>query len=265
MPFVLPELVIKEEKPEKVICLICGSLLSDLQSLRRHQKRKHPNHAPYNKYECAVCALTTNSIKSLQTHMDIQHKCSQPQCCFYCNKFFLDKNLFMKHMNRMHGLPMSHLTNEQTDRESYIKPTHTAFGGALKSYDIEVGDYEIDLLSLMRSKQPEIDDIIQLNTQHAQQKVMFIATIQLIKPSDQIEVNNQPDRTNFYAATRMHTVDFSGLSNDEFIGMVEQMLISLTNFASHGSGWTVDRISHLEIRFSKTKPIVKCSSVLKTF
>ena len=117
----------------------------------------------------------------------------------------------------------------------------------------------------MRSKQPEIDDIIQLNTQHAQQKVMFIATIQLIKPSDQIEVNNQPDRTNFYAATRMHTVDFSGLSNDEFIGMVEQMLISLTNFASHGSGWTVDRISHLEIRFSKTKPIVKCSSVLKTF
>ena len=38
MPPVLPELVIKEEKPEKVKCLICGSLLSDLQSLRRHQK-----------------------------------------------------------------------------------------------------------------------------------------------------------------------------------------------------------------------------------
>ena len=63
----------------------------------------------------------------------------------------------------------------------------------------------------------------------------------------------------------MHTIDFSGLSNDEFLGMVEQMLISLTNFASHGSGWTVDIISHLVIRFSKTKPIVIYSSVLKLF
>ena len=140
-------------------------------------------------------------------------------------------------MNRVHGLPV-HMKTEETDLESKSNPTHRAFDGALKSYEVEVGDYEIDLLSFMRSKQPEIDDIIQLNTQNSQQKVMFVATIQLVKPSGQVELNSQPDRTNFYAATRMHTVDFSGLSNDEFIEMVEQMLISLANFASHGSGYS---------------------------
>ena len=58
---------------------------------------------------------------------------------------------------------------------------------------------------------------------------MFKATIQLVKPSDQIEMNNQPYRANFYAASRMHTVDFFGPSINELIGMVEQMLISLNN------------------------------------
>ena len=83
-----------------------------------------------------------------------------------------------------------------------------------------MNDHELDLQSFMRSKQPEIDDIISLNTQHSQQKVRFIAMLQLVKVSDQDENSSQPDRTNFFAASRYHVVDFGGLSNEEFMHMV---------------------------------------------
>ena len=53
----------------------------------------------------------------------------------------------------------------------------------------------------------------------------------------------------------MQRVDSTGLSKSCFAGMIEQMLLSLNNFASHGSGWTVDRIENVELRFVKSKPI----------
>ena len=213
MPSVLSKIKIHEDKPKKVKCIICGAKLSNFRSLRRHQKTQHQNYAPHTFYECAPCGWTTSQIKKLQTHMDIQHECSQPKYCFYCNKFFVEKIKYMDHMNRMHGLPLTWVSNTEADYESYIKPSERAFHGKLKSYDLEVNDHELDLQSFMRSKQPEIDDIISLNTQNSQQKVRFIAMLQLVKVSDQDENSSQPDRTNFFAASRNHVVDFGGLSN----------------------------------------------------
>ena len=57
----------------------------------------------------------------------------------------------------------------------------------------------------------------------------------------------------------MQRVDFTGLSKPCFAGMVEQMLLSLNNFASHGSGWTVDSIENIELRFARSKPIAASS------
>ena len=57
----------------------------------------------------------------------------------------------------------------------------------------------------------------------------------------------------------MQRLDFTGLSKSCFAGMVEQMLLSLNHFASHGSGWSVDSIDNVELRFVKTKPIVASS------
>ena len=45
------------------------------------------------------------------------------------------------------------------------------------------------------------------------------------------------------------------MTDKSFHSMVEQMLLSLNNFASHGSGWTLDRIENIEVRLVKNKPI----------
>ena len=44
-----------------------------------------------------------------------------------------------------------------------------------------------------------------------------------------------------------------------FSGKVEQKLLSLNNFASHGNSWTVDSIENIELRFPRSKPIAASS------
>ena len=56
-------------------------------------------------------------------------------------------------------------------------------------------------------------------------------------------------------------MDFGGLADKTSHAMVEQLLLALNNFASHGSGWTLHQIVNLEIRLAKAKPI-RASSYL---
>ena len=57
------------------------------------------------------------------------------------------------------------------DTMSGIHPKERAFNGAFKSYAIDVGAGEIDLLSVMRAKRSEFDNIVRLNTQLEPKKV----------------------------------------------------------------------------------------------
>ena len=129
----------------------------------------------------------------------------------------------------------------------------------LKTYDFPVGANEIDLLSFMRSKRAEIDNIVELNTQNHAQKIQFCVMVQLTKPSSDENINSRPDRIKIYINSKMQRIGFVGLTNNSFAEMVEQMLISLNNFASHGSGWTVDNIENVEIRLVRSKPIAASS------
>ena len=255
MPSVLSKISSRCEEDTRVTCHICGAKLSCYRSLRRHRQTMHPNWAAFNQYTCESCCYMTNSITKLNTHMDIQHQCSHPKCCFYCNKFFVNPIAYLDHMHRAHELPVHNMADFQIDKESHLMPTERAFDGVLKIYDFDVGGYEVDLFSYMRSKQPDIDNLIQLNTQDGPRKLMFVARIRLIQPSKDQVVSSQPDAIVFYAATKQHKVDFGGLSNEEFMEMVEQMLRALASFSFHGSGWLVDCILSLEMRFAKIQPV----------
>ena len=63
----------------------------------------------------------------------------------------------------------------------------------------------------------------------------------------------------FFVNSKMQRVDFIGLSKPFFSGRVEQMLLALNNFASYGSGWTVDGIDNVEVRCVRIKPIAATS------
>ena len=117
----------------------------------------------------------------------------------------------------------------------------------------------MNLISFTRSKRDEIENVVQLHTQTHAQKLQYSALVQITKPSTDENVSSQPDRIKININSKTQRVDCTGLSNSCLAGMVEHMLLALNNFASHGSGWTVDRIENIELKLARSKPILASS------
>ena len=111
----------------------------------------------------------------------------------------------------------------------------------------------------MRIKRDEIENNVPIITHNHAQKLHFSALVQLTKLSTDENTTSQPDQIKTFINSKKQRVDFTGLSKPFFAGMVEQMLRSLENFACHGSGWTVDSIENIELRFARSKPIAATS------
>ena len=140
-------------------CTICQKKLADKRSLRRHMTTVHKQYVQTSRFECDECAFAHEKVIELETHMIQQHNSKHPRYCLYCNKFYVDNLKYMEHMNKNHGLPVWNADLENNP-SSGILPSEQAFGGVLKTYDIPVGEHEIDLLSFMRSKRDEIENVV---------------------------------------------------------------------------------------------------------
>ena len=99
-----------------------------------------------------------------------EHLSVNPLYCLYCNNLFVGDSADMEHMNKIHSLPVWNADTEK-DEEARTLATEQIFGGVLKIYDIPVGSHEIDMLIFMRSKQQEIDNIIQHSGKAAKSSV----------------------------------------------------------------------------------------------
>ena len=53
----------------------------------------------------------------------------------------------------------------------------------------------------------------------------------------------------------MVRVNYGGLEQGQYIEMIEHMLNSINCFASHGSGWIIERVSKVTINFAKLSPM----------
>ena len=195
--------------------------------------------------------------------MTVQLEATSPQYCIYCQKCFPRDADYLEHMKTFHGLP-DWSVDVNNLQDSGIISSERAIGDTLKVYEITVGSRDVDLLHVMQLKRREIENIINISVQQHSQKVQFNSSvIDLVKPmkTDDDLSSSQPDRISIHVASKMERVDFGGLADKTFHVMVEQMLLALNNFASHGSGWTLNQIVNIEIRLAKAKPI-RASSYL---
>ena len=240
-----------------IVCDICHKKLSDKRSLRRHGKTNHKIYAPRNSFERHDCGYETHSLYEMRGHVTVQHGQTNPRYCLYCNKIVSRDLDSMEHMNNDHGLPT---WNVDADTISENGPVGKAFGNSMREYEVKVGVREIDLLHAMQVKSEEIKNIVRISVQKSPQKIQFGAVIQLRKPiEDSEDLSEESHKTTIHVQSKMKRVDFGGIADENFHQMVEQMLLSLNSFASHGSGWTLDQIIKIEIYTAKSKPIAGSS------
>ena len=234
-------------------CTVCDKEFSAKRSLRRHKQAVHKQYIKNNSFVCHECGYERSRVIELENHMRENHLSFRHPCCLYCNNFFVDDSLYIEHMNKVHGLPVW-TAGAKIDQSEENVATEKAFDGVLKICNISADNNDIDLLSFMRSQQNNIQKALRLNTQFQPQKVQFCATIELTKPVEEVSPKTSVDHITIFANSKSQWVDFSGLSNECFSEITEQMMLALNNFSSHGSCWSFNQVKNVELRLAITKP-----------
>ena len=128
----------------------------------------------------------------------------------------------------------------------------SAFGGTVQTYFLEAnGDH--DFLPFMVDQKQLIDEFIEEAVQAEPKKVQLSARVKLGKPA--LGDEDAADLT-IHVNSKMETV-YHGerLPEDAFFTMLDQILSSLFNFTSHGSGWMLKDINGLYVKLVSYVPV----------
>ena len=85
-----------------------------------------------------------------------------------------------------------------------------------------------------------IDDLIFDHVQRGSVKMQLTVEVSMIKHINGEE--EKSDKIMLYLNTDMVRVDYGGLERRHFVEMIEHMLNTINRFASHGSGWLIEKI-----------------------
>ena len=262
-------------------CHLCDAVLGSAKNLRRHKKTVDNLHAPIAavKVKCDDCLEEFSSVAETIQHIEIDHGKSANKHCAICRTVFMSLEKYQSHMNNLHGLPVwdpdagststgggggsnetiaiegSSTTRVPQSTRSILTESQTAFNGNLKKCQLNFDENEIDLLDFMMRNKEVIDDFIFEHSQNGSIKVQFSVEVSLMKhPTVENDEEPNVEKITLFLNTEMVRVNYGGLEQGQYIEMIEHMLNSINCFASHGSGWIIERISKVTINFAKLSP-----------
>ena len=171
-------------------------------------------------------------------------------CCGSCHLGFNDSHLYAQHMNSVHSLPVF-----GEDFEPRETPKKSALNGLLRTFETTDADEARDLETFMRAQKPRIDSLINEQLCHGPQKAQLCAKLQLINYHYDQPDNAEGERIEIYANSLMTPVYANGLKIAAYWGMVEKMMSVLTTFASMGSGWVLEKVLKVDVKFARFRRI----------
>ena len=138
-------------------------------------------------------------------------------------------------------------------------PTESAFRGKLRRYELSVREDELDLMNVIMRNKEEIDALIDERVQEGPCKFQLHLNVSMIKfSSDTNETGDGElchEKTMLYLNSKMINVFFNGIEKATYLESIEHMVNDINMFASHGSGWIVERIEKLAVSFAAFSPI----------
>ena len=202
-------------------------------------------------YICGHCELEDKSLRVIWEHVVEHHKTidetEERRICHYDMNVFQNDRAYAAHMRNEHGLPAWDLSREIL---TSIQP-ETALDGAVRTYDIVPMETEVDLLALFVTKRDDIEERILQNTMCEAHKAQLSAEVTLEKE----KADGTEEVITIFANCKMLAVDIQGWTHDQFYDCVDQMLSTVYQYASHGSGWRIRRLDKIVLKLVKSAPI----------
>ena len=198
-------------------CRYCNSVLSFRGNRSRHETKFHPDQMKLPIYHCSLSEFISRKMCEVEQHMRTERS-RFTNCCRTFHLGFNSWHFYAQHARSVHSIPVFGAEFQPTQ-----PPNHSAFNGSLQSYSIEPTDDEMvlarDLQAFMKFKQERIQELIDQKLSAGPQKVQFSAELQL--PKQFREPDEDDERITIFANSLMTPVYAEGLSNDNFVEMME--------------------------------------------
>ena len=251
------------KNPAKHKCNFCPILFTFKTNRTRHERNFQAMEKSIPIYRCNDCPFTSLLLSSLEQHFISTHE-SIANLCEYYNLGFAYNNELNNRMITLHSLFVATSNNTaSTSKNEAIAPNmnvkdielyESAFNGTLKIFLIP-GDDSVDILEFLLKHKEQIQNLILVNGFQWPEKVQFLLNLSLEKPSviNDKDLNNptQNELVDIYVNSLMVPIPADGLADGTFYEMVDRMQSVLHSFASHGSGWVLQQVVRLFIKFGK--------------
>ena len=100
----------------------------------------------------------------------------------------------------------------------------------------------------MTDVRPQIDQLVSENVNRTSQKMQLVLRTELSKPTN-------GEETELFLRSHMVPVYGNTLPQNDFLAAVDKMINTLFTFTASGSGWILDKIIELDIKFATFNPI----------
>ena len=100
---------------------------------------------------------------------------------------------------------------------------------------------EVDLFALILTKRDNFEEFLHQNTMYEPQKAHLSAEITLEKE----KAGGTEEVITIFANCKLLAVDVQGWTQGHFYDCVDQLLSTVHQYASHGSGWKKRRIGKI--------------------
>ena len=141
------------------------------------------------------------------------------------------------------------LDMEEDDVDS-SRPTVSSISGGVNYYEFQPGEKDLDIMEYMFRKRDEVTRIIQKHTHKFPQKLQINVEMTLQKPLDE-----EVEKLSVYFNTKTVTVYHSGISDESYESLIDNIVSKLVIFSSYGSGWQLLSIDKVTLK------LVKCVTV----
>ena len=205
---------------------------------------------------CSTCRVTNMTLAEVTRHIELNHGSKTAKVCLYCNVVFPSNSEYKTHMENDHGLPVWNLEDvPRVHGDIGASMTQSAFNGAANVYSFKPTADQIDILEYLVGKKAEIDILISSHVADAPQKLQITTDVSLSKPSSE-ENSQQRERITIYVHTKMSgPIYHDGISEEQYLDLINDIICSISSFSSHGSGWTIESLDKVDVKIMRYSPI----------
>ena len=138
----------------------------------------------------------------------------------------------------------------ETHEVDTYRPTVSSISDGVNYYEFEPALGDLDIMEYLFRNREKISKTVQKHTHKFPQKVQLVVEMTLQKPLD-----DDQEKLSVFFNTNTRIVYHSGISDEIFEELVNNIVSKLVSFSSYGSGWQLLSIDKVTLKLAKYVPV----------